>query len=180
MKTRNLFFGFLITLSFASLINSCTKDRMTGTSNPSGVVSSGVPITGAIVDLGVVSGDVRQMSVNLTQVTLTYDGDMYGDPVAGGELAANFLTQSDGIISDGTYLLSDTTNVTPFTFKSAMVSVPNSNSGSPDMFTLKDGSISVVRSDSQYSFVLVATLSNGTPVHAAYTGTLRYADNPSY
>ena len=100
----------------------------------------------------------------------------YGSPVESSQLKIDLLTQSDGIISDGTYLFSDTTTVSPFTFKTASVMMPNTDSGIYDAFDLSGGSVTVARTGTSYNITLDGTLSNGNAIQGTFSGVLSYSD----
>jgi hypothetical protein len=172
MKTKKYLAGLLMIFSFSVIMVSCGKEDLTGTGN---VTSAGV--SGGIMDLGVVEGNVRGMHVSLTnvQVSLADNSNKSALETQNG-LNIFLQTESDGIIKDGVYYFSGTNNTSPFIFRRAQVSMKNQVTGNADTFDVAGGSVVVARTGTYYTINMTGTLLNGSAVRAAFGGLLSYSD----
>jgi hypothetical protein len=172
MKTMKVLLNVLMILSFSIVTISCRKEVMSGS-----MVNTTIPTTiGSIVDLGAISGDVHTMSVSLPDVSLTMSDLYNGDTNVKSKLVIDLLSNSDGIISDGAYAFSESTDVTPFTFKKAQVYVPNIATGGTDIVEMNSGTITVTRTGILYTISVDGMLSNGNPIQVSFAGDLTYSD----
>jgi hypothetical protein len=172
MKTKKSFTGLLLIFSFSVMMVSCGKETMTGTND---VSTAG--ISGGIMDLGVVDGNVHGMHVSLSnvQISLT-DNPVKSALKTDNRLNMYLQTESDGIIKDGVYHFSGTNITSPFIFRTGLVYMFNKQAGITDSFDVSGGTIVVARTGTYYTFNLTGTLSNGNPIYATFGGSLSYSD----
>ncbi len=172
MKTKKSFAGLLLIFSFSVMMVSCGKENLTATSSVSTAV-----ISGGIMDLGVVEGNVHGMHVSLSNVQISLTEKPVKSALETNNRLNMYLqTESDGIIKDGVYHFSGTNNTSPFIFRTGLVYMQNRQTGITDSFDVSGGTIVVARTGTYYTFNLTGTLSNGNSIHAAFGGSLSYSD----
>ena len=174
MKTQKI--GLLFLMALLLLIVSCKKELSvpTGTSNS---ISPSDQTVGSILDLGVIDANVHHMIVTLNDVSLSITGEpVLNAGVESSKISIDLLTNSDGIISDGTYAFSNSSDYAPFTFHSAAIMMPNQETNSPQAYNLNGGSINISRDGISYTITLQGSLESGNNFQGTFGGALSYGD----
>jgi major membrane immunogen (membrane-anchored lipoprotein) len=171
MKTTNTFFYYLMVIAMTITLVSCGSKDFSEAKDPS--LSN--QQAGAIVDLGVINGDLHQMSVTLSNVIISINSFKVA-AVKSSLVYIHLFTNSNGMINDGTYTYSNSDHYSPFTFKTGSVYFPNAEANSFDAFEMSDGSISVSREGTTYHISLNGTLADGNTVSGTFHGILSYSD----
>lgn len=172
MKTTNFSIDLLIVATIALNLVSCANKDLSGTKVSTGTDQP----AGAIVDLGVINGDLHQMTVSLSNVSISMSTLKVGEPLSSSLVNLNLFTNSNGMIKDGTYTFSNANNYLPFTFKSGSVYMHNATTNNYDAFDMNDGSIYLIRDGTTYHITLSGTISNGNSVQGSFHGILSYSD----
>ena len=160
-------------ISAAILLITCTKENsIPGTGTPTGIQE----IAGSIVDQGVITGEVRHMSLTLTGVSVIVNGSEDNPEQTSSNITIELFTNTDGIINDGVYHFSDAENPEPFTFKSGSVYMGLGDSEEAGYFILHSGTISVRRDGPSYQISLDGTLATGHSINGSFEGQLHYRD----
>ena len=139
MKNKFFTLNALIVTTLAFSIFSCGNKELSGTQD---TALSDLQ-SGAIIDLGVVSGDLHQMSVTLTNASIMMDG-LKSAALARSLVYINLFTNSNGILNEGTYTYSNSDNYSTFTFKSGLIYMPNAVSNNYDQFAMNTGIMSII------------------------------------
>lgn len=171
MKTTSTFLNYLMVAALTITLVSCGSKDFSVVKDP----NLSDQQAGTIVDLGVINGDLHQMSVTLTNVTTSIN-NLKVATLMRCHVYIHLFTNTNGVINDGTYTYSNSGNYSPFTFKTGSVYVPKAEANSFDAFDMADGSISVSRDGTTYHITLNGTLSDGNNVSGTFHGILSYSD----
>lgn len=170
MKITSKAPAFILAISMVILSVSCTERNLDLKTN------SGIPpMSGGIVDMGVVSGDVHHMSLSLSGVEFNTAGKSATIPPVTGSVHIELFTDTDGIINNGTYKYSAAGDNSPFTFRSgALYFSPVTKNF--NAFAVNGGSMTVVRTGISYYITLDVTVSSGDAFTGHFDGNLSYMD----
>ena len=177
MKTQKFVMIFLTTLTISIFSVSCAKDRLNDAAVNYSDPSASIPTTGAIVDKGLVADNVRRVLVSLNNVSVSLTSATDGSNASNSSVSLEMYTNSDGIIPDGTYNFSNSTDYAPFTFASAKVSVMKTDNNTVQDFDVVGGAITLTSSYGTYTISISGQLSNGNSVDGNYNGTMSYMDD---
>lgn len=173
MKTITTALRSTALIFVAILLIHCTKEKeITGTD----ISTNTQAISGAIVDHGVVTGEIRHMNVSLTGVYTLLNGSADNPEQTSSNITLELYTDTDGIISEGIYVFSESPNPEPFTFKTGTVFMSTSETEYVSGYLLNGGAISVVRDGTSYKISLEGTLVSGHTINSSFDGHLSYKD----
>lgn len=170
MKTTNKFTAFPAVLILFIISISCSDQTFDPKTN------SGIPeMSGGIVDMGIVSGDVHQMSLSLSAVEITPANKAAAIPPVTSSVHIELYTNTDGIINNGSYTYSTSVDIRPFTFQSGAIYF-SPVSDNFNAYIITGGTLAVVRTGISYYITLDVKVANGDSYTGHFTGNLSYMD----
>ena len=173
MKPQSPALRSLFMIFAAILLLQCTKESTI----PKKDIHSNTPGTaGSIIDLGVVSGETRHMSLTLTGVSTMLNGTADNPEETSSNINLVLYTDTDGIINDGIYVYSESPEPEPFTFTSASVYMSLGDQDAISAFFMNGGAISVTREGTSYKVSFDGTLASGHTISGSFEGRLSYED----
>jgi hypothetical protein len=175
MKTRKNYLILLMVLSVVLIFASCKKE-LGGAAVTNSYIGPAVQTAGAIVDIGAVDSTVHHMIVTLNDVSVSMYGQPMGTTVESSKVEIDLYTNSDAFVQDGTYYYSGSTEAAPFTFKSASIMMPNSDTNYIDSYVLSGGAITLSRTGTAYAISFDGNLENGNSFQGSFNGDLSYVD----
>lgn len=138
--------------------------------------NSGIPpMSGGIVDMGVVNGDVHHMTLSLSGVEISAADKAASIPPVTSSVYIELYTNTDGIINNGTYRYSAFGDNAPFTFQSGAVYLSPVTENF-NAFAVNGGTVTVVRTGISYYITLDVTVTSGDSFVGHFTGNLSYMD----
>lgn len=175
MKTKFSVYLLTAIAAVALLTASCSKED-DDLQSPGNSVSGKTQV-GKIIDYGPISGNVRRMTLTLSNQGNVYDensGILIGKI---NEIALDIYVDEDGQIPTGSYVFKgpETREINTFSNGSVSLQYVGQNVGSTK-FSLTDGTMGVVNNSGLYNLNLTVTLDSGHSINISTSGSLSYKD----